>query len=75
MATLRSIYCKECLVPFHGIHHTECSHFINSLYVKVEHCSTDQMVSESIEAEVPPTSDQPELSLHLSDHLHFEDKL
>lgn len=75
MATLIPIYCKECRIPFRGIHDTKCSYFPNSLYVEVEHCSTDSLQAESIEAEVPPTSDQSELSLSLSDHLHFEDKL
>ena len=73
MATMR---CKECNNLIGEAHWGFCS--LNNppiaSLVKNEDCSTEQMIAESIEVEDSQTGPS-ELSLDLSDHLHFEDKL
>lgn len=75
MATLR---CVECYKPLGLDHLPDCSILRATSYkgfqVMNEDCSTDSLQAESIEAEDFP-SRPAELSLSLSDHLHFEDKL
>lgn len=69
MATLK---CKNCEAPYGEPHFENC--FLDGI-VTIESCPTDKIVASSIEAEVPQSSDQSELSLHLSDHLNLGDKL
>lgn len=68
------IYCKECRIPFRGVHDTVCVYFSDSLYVEVEHCGQPIVWEPQSEVEDSPADLVP-LELHLSDHLHLEDKV
>ena len=69
---MANMKCRNCEAPFDEPHTKHC--FWEGK-VTIERCATDQMVSESIEVEAHQSDRPVELSLGLSDHLHFEDKL
>lgn len=88
MAEMRCVECGQPLRKFHLsacpkldslVKNEDCatdqmiSEAINS--TGANYLINSDGSASRIEAEVPPTSGPVELSLGLSDHLHFEDKL
>lgn len=70
--------CKECARPIGSIHLYSCQQLSTKCrltsYVMNEDCATEEMIADTAKMD-SPSEGPTELSLHLSDHLHFEDKL